>query len=210
MVRAEIAGAIRNTIGDALQRSAERFRDRTALVFADRSWTYAALDLAADRVARRLLALGLQPGDRVCAYGRNSDGYLLAWLGCARAGLVHVPVNYALTEEELEYIVRQSGAAALLYQPALREVAESVRMRVGMLRSGTLDAGAEDSSRFDVLAAAQNPSWGQSGDPPPGEAVRDEDLVQLLYTAGTTGPSKGAMMTHPGIYGGVRELYCCP
>ena len=76
MVGAEIAGAIRNTIGDALQRSAERFRDRTALVFADRSWTYAALDLAADRVARRLLALGLQPGDRVCAYGRNSDPVL--------------------------------------------------------------------------------------------------------------------------------------
>jgi len=196
MVEAEIARAIRNTLGDALRRSAERFRDKTALVFADRSWTFARLDLAADHVARRLLALGLQPGDRVCAYGRNSDGYLLAWLGCARAGLVHVPVNYALTEEELEYIVRQSGAAGLLYQSALREVAESVCERVGILHSGTLDAGTEGESRFDVLAAAQDPSWGQPGDPPPGEAVRDEDLVQLLYTAGTTGPSKGAMMTH--------------
>lgn len=85
MLKAEIARSTRNTIGDALRRSAERFRGKTALAFADRSWTYAALDLAADRVARRLLALGLQPGDRVCAYGRNSDGYLLAWLGCARA-----------------------------------------------------------------------------------------------------------------------------
>ena len=125
MAEAEIARFARNTIGDALRRSAERFRDKVALVFADRRWTYDALDLAADRVARRLLALGLRPGDRVCAYGRNSDGYLLAWLGCARAGLVHVPINYALNGAELDYIVRQSGAAALLFQSVLREAAEA-------------------------------------------------------------------------------------
>ena len=196
MVEASIARSTRNTIGDALRRSAARFHNKTALVFADRSWTYAGLDLAADRIARRLLALGLEPGDRVCAYGRNSDGYLLAWLGCARAGLVHVPVNYALTAGELEYILRQSGAAALLYQTALGEVAEEVCGRVGVRHAGTLDSGKESGGRLDILTAAQDPRWGQSGDPPPGEAVRDEDLVQLLYTAGTTGPSKGAMMTH--------------
>lgn len=199
MDEAEIARAARNTVGDALRRSADRFRHKTALTFADRSWTYAGLDLAADRIARRLLALGLQPGDRVCAYGRNSDGYLLAWLGCARAGLVHVPINYALTGEELEYIVHQSGAAGLLYQPALREVAESVRVRVGIAHAGTLDAGTGSELQLDILAAAQDPSWGQPGDPPPGEAVRDEDLVQLLYTAGTTGRPKGAMMTHRAL-----------
>jgi len=199
MIEAGMACAIRNTVGDALRRSADRFRDKTALAFADRGWTYAELDLAADRVARRLLALGLQPGDRVCAYGRNSDGYLLSWLGCARAGLVHVPVSYALTVEELDYIVRQSGAAALLYQPALREVVESVCRRTSIPHTATLDSGMESEAEFDVLAAARDPRWDQSGDPPPGEAVRDEDLAQLLYTAGTTGRPKGAMMTHRAL-----------
>ena len=71
-----IAYAGRNTVGDALRRSAARSRGREALEFAGRRWTFAALDLAADRVARRLLAAGLSPGDRVVAYGRNSDGYL--------------------------------------------------------------------------------------------------------------------------------------
>src|SRR5947209_20519933 len=104
--------ARRNTIGDALRRAGACFRQRTALRFGGRDWSYAALDLAADRVARRLLDAGLGPGDRVAAFGRNSDAYLIAWLGCARAGLVHVPINYALTPAELEYIVAQSGAAA--------------------------------------------------------------------------------------------------
>jgi fatty-acyl-CoA synthase len=158
MADVEIARSTRNTIGDALRRSAERFRDKTALTFGDRSWTYAALDLAADRVAQRLLALGLRSGDRVCAYGRNSDGYLLAWLGCVRAGLVHVPVNYALTGGELEYIVRQSGAATLLFQPALREVAESVREHIGLPHTGTLDAGMEREAKLDILAAARTPA----------------------------------------------------
>lgn len=199
MDEAMIARAARNTVGDALRRSADRFQHKTALTFADRSWTYAGLDLAADRIARRLLALGLSPGDRVCAFGRNSDGYLLAWLGCARAGLVHVPVNYALTARELEYIVRQSGASALLYQAVLREVAKEVCGRVGVRHAGTLDSGTESGLRLDILAAAQDPRWGEPGDSPSGEAVRDGDLAQLLYTAGTTGSPKGAMTTHRAL-----------
>ena len=85
--------ARRDTIGDAVRRAAAKFRDREALVFLDRRWSFAAIDRAASRIAHRLLESGLRPGDRVAAYGRNSDAFFLAWLGCARAGLVHVPIN---------------------------------------------------------------------------------------------------------------------
>ena len=192
-----IAYAGRNTVGDALRRSAARSRDREALEFAGRRWTFAALDLAADRVARRLLAAGLSPGDRVVAYGRNSDGYLIAWLGCARAGLVHVPANYALTAGELDYVARQCGAAAMLSQPALRDAADEACREVGIAITGTLDGG--DAAELDVLSAALDPRWGGPGDDPPGEEVRDDDLAQLLYTSGTTGQPKGAMMTHRAL-----------
>ena len=120
--------ATRNTIGDALRRAAMNFRDAPALHFAGRDWTYRMLDRGADRVARRLLALGLRKGDRVLAYGRNSDAYLLLWLGCARAGLVHVPVNYALTAAELDYVGKQSGAVALIHDPALVNNAKAAAM----------------------------------------------------------------------------------
>lgn len=74
-----------------------------------------------------------------------------------------------------------------------------MRVRTGIPHIATLDAGTDGETGFDVLAAAQDPRWGQPGDPPPGEAVRDESLAQLLYTAGTTGRSKGAMMTHRAL-----------
>jgi fatty-acyl-CoA synthase len=181
------ARARRNTIGDAMRRAGSRFRDRPTLRFGDNLWSFAALDRAADRVAR-LLAEGLRPGDRVCAFGRNSDGYLLLWIGCARAGLVHVPANYALTTAELDYILRQSGAAAVFTQPALRATADAAG---GALLRGTLDVG---EGALDVLAVAGDARW-DVGEPP-GEAVAETDLVQLQYTSGTTGQPKGAMMTH--------------
>jgi fatty-acyl-CoA synthase len=181
-----IARATRDTVGDALRRAARRFRDRTALRFADRSWSFAELDRAADRVARALLAAGLSRGDRVVAYGRNSDGYLLLWLGCARAGLVHVPANYALTAPELGYIVGQCGARALFHDPALSAAdGQDAPLR------GTF---AEGAGALDALAAALDPSL--DGEPPPDEGLSDTDLVQIIYTSGTTGAPKGAMMTH--------------
>ncbi len=104
----------RNTIADGTRRAAAKFRDRVALTFADRQWTFVALESAAGRLAHRLVAFGLKKGDRVAAYARNSDAYLILWLACSRAGLVHVPINYALTTGELKYIVGQSGARALV------------------------------------------------------------------------------------------------
>jgi fatty-acyl-CoA synthase len=182
----------RNTIGNGVRRAAELYRERAALTFAGRTWSFAAIDLGADRVARLLLSLGLERGDRVGALGRNSDAYLLLWLGCIRAGLIHVPINYALTGGELEFILQQCRARVLFYQLALQATALQACERTGLRLSGTLD-GAEE---MDVLRAAADPRWGTPGDPAPDEAGRDEDLVQLLYTAGTTGRSKGAMMTH--------------
>ncbi len=191
--RANAAEAGRSTIGDALRRAARRFRDRTALRFADRRWSFAGLDRAADRVARALLEAGLVRGDRVVAYGRNSDGYVLLWLGCVRAGLVHVPANYALTAAELGYILRQCGARALFHQPALAAVADLAAAAEGVALRGTLDDGA---GPLDALAAALDPGRDRPGEPAPDAGVVETDLVQIIYTSGTTGAPKGAMMTH--------------
>src|SRR5882724_5030228 len=104
----------RNTIGDLVHRAATHYRDKVALSFAGRDWTFRDIDAAVSRIAHALHGLGLRHGDRVAAYGRNSDTYVLLWLGCARAGLIHVPVNYALTGEELAYVLRQSAASAFI------------------------------------------------------------------------------------------------
>src|SRR5690625_2302092 len=112
---ADDAGLTRaSTVDGVLRRTAARSPGRVALRFDDREWTFAELDHAATRVAAWLLGLGLIRGDRVAAYGHNSDAYLLAFLGCARAGLVHVPVNQNLGGAELSYLLSQSGSIVIL------------------------------------------------------------------------------------------------
>ncbi|WP_454919195.1 fatty acyl-CoA synthetase [Xanthobacter sediminis] len=189
-----IARAGRNTIADALARAARRHRQRTALTFADRTWSFAELETAAGRVAARLLASGMAPGDRIAAYGRNSDAFLILWLACARAGFIHVPVNYSLVGRELHYIVENSGARALFVDPALQSKAQEA---LGDLPGLEIVGSLAGEAAFDILTTARDAAVVIPTDL--GLSVRDEDVVQLLYTSGTTAAPKGAMMTHRAL-----------
>ncbi|MGW3417829.1 acyl-CoA synthetase [Streptomyces phaeochromogenes] len=171
-----------STVDGVLRRSARRTPERTAVTYRDRSWTYAELDEAVSRAAQVLTSSGLAPGDRVGAYGHNSDAYLIGFLACSRAGLVHVPVNQNLTGDDLSYIVGQSGSTFVLADPGLADRLPD-GVRVMPLRD------ADDS----LLARLE------SAPPYDGPEPRTEDLVQLLYTSGTTALPKGAMMTHRAL-----------
>ncbi|MFJ9243458.1 acyl-CoA synthetase [Streptomyces sp. NPDC101776] len=171
-----------STVDGVLRRSARRTPARVAVDYGERSWTYGELDDAVSRAASVLLDQGLAPGDRVGSYGHNSDAYLIGFLACARAGLVHVPVNQNLNGDDLAYIVGQSGSALVLTDPDL----------AGQLPDGvrTLPLRDADGSLLELLATAP---------PYDGPEPRTDDLVQLLYTSGTTALPKGAMMTHRAL-----------
>lgn len=186
-----IRRTIRNTLGDALQRAVRRSPNKEALVFGERRWTYQDLNQAVNRLAHALLAQGLQPGDRVAAYGKNSDAYVLLWLACNRAGLVHVPVNFALTEGELRYIVEQSGARALIHDVSMQAHVEQVRTSLSCAVYGSFHGGSE----LDVLALAQ----GNGPTEAPDVDIDENAVCQILYTSGTTAAPKGAMMTHRSL-----------
>src|SRR5690606_23855889 len=178
-----------STVDGILHRTAARYPARVALRFGDRQFTYRELDDAVTRAAAHLLSLGLTKGDRVAAYGTNSDGYAIGYLAAARAGLVHVPINYALRGEELSYLLGQSGAKAVLVDPVLRDNLDAVLADVPAETVVPL-RDADDS----LVTVAQ------TGDvPPPDVAVAATALVQLLYTSGTTSKPKGAMMTHRAL-----------
>ncbi|MFD9870698.1 acyl-CoA synthetase [Streptomyces niveus] len=172
---------LHSTVDGVVRRSARRVPDRTAVVYGDRTWTYAELDTAVSTAAAALRGHGLRDGDRVAAYGHNSDAYLIAFLACARAGLVHVPVNQHLTGDDLAYILEQSASALVLTDPALAD-----RLPPGIAVRALRDT---DDSLLAALA-----------DPQPYDPDRDsDDLAQLLYTSGTTALPKGAMMTHRAL-----------
>ncbi|AEY87492.1 putative long-chain-fatty-acid-CoA ligase [Streptomyces hygroscopicus subsp. jinggangensis 5008] len=171
-----------STVDGVLRRSARRTPTRVAVEYADRAWTYEELDEAVSRAAGVLLGQGLAPGDRVGSYGHNSDAYLIGFLACARAGLVHVPVNHNLTGDDLAYLVRQSGSSLVLTDPAI----------AGRLPDGVRTLPLRDTGDSLLARLATTPPYD-------GPEPRTEDLVQLLYTSGTTALPKGAMMTHRAL-----------
>jgi len=181
----------RNTIGDAVRRSSARNPEKEALIFGGRRWSYAELDAGANRVANALLAQGLEKGDRVAAYGMNSDAYVLLWLGCVRAGLIHVPVNFHLAGDELLYILNQSGSKALFYDPQFEANVEEVRAEAG----ATIHSTLYDGNDLDVvsLASSENDASEPEAD------LDEEDVAQILYTSGTTSAPKGAVLTHSAL-----------
>ncbi|NGN62873.1 acyl-CoA synthetase [Streptomyces sp. A7024] len=177
-----MTGVRSNTVDGVLRRSAGRVPERTAVIYGERAWTYAELDAAVSAAAGVLRAEGLTPGDRVASYGHNSDAYLIGFLACARAGLVHVPVNQHLVGEDLGYLITQSGSSLVLADPDLAE-----RLPKGVRTLPLRDH--DDSLLARLTTAAPLDEAGPGG----------QELVQLLYTSGTTALPKGAMMTHAAL-----------
>ncbi|ANI93844.1 fatty acyl-CoA synthetase [Dietzia timorensis] len=177
-----------NSVDALIRRAAARTPNAVALHFSGRSHTYAELDAAISRAAGRLLSLGLEPGDRIAAYGTNSDAYAIAFFAASRAGLVHVPVNFALQGEELSYILADSGATALLVDAALRPHFDAVASDTSIQH--VLDFREGPDSLLAQASAGEIPELA----PPAG----GDDLVQLMYTSGTTSKPKGTMISHSG------------
>ncbi|MEV7481692.1 fatty acyl-CoA synthetase [Streptomyces halstedii] len=173
-----------STVDGVVARIARRTPGRTAVRYAGRTWTYEALDTAVSTAAAVLTTgHGLHPGDRVASYAHNSDAYLIAYLACARAGLIHVPVNQNLTGEDLAYILRQSGSSLVFTDPDL-----APRIPSGYAVRALRDA---PDALLDELSTPRSFT--------PERVPGADDLVQLLYTSGTTAQPKGAMMTHGAL-----------
>ncbi|WP_370587359.1 fatty acyl-CoA synthetase [Yimella sp. cx-51] len=184
-----------NTVSDVIRRSAARFGDAVAVRFQDRDWTYRELDDAVTRVAVHLReTLGVAPATRVAALGKNSDAYLISFLACARAGLIHVPLNYNLLGRELDHLVHNSGSKLVLVDPSFADRLDSIEHRPDLV----VPLRDADDSILTVAQGDSLPDFEEQG--------RDTDTVQLLYTSGTTSAPKGAIMSHRAL---VSEYMSC-
>jgi long-chain acyl-CoA synthetase len=180
------------TLGDIARKGARIHAEREAVVFEGTRLTYRELDLRVNRLANALLRLGMQKGERVAALADNGHKYLEVYLAAAKAGLVTVPINSRLAPEEMRGILDDSGVALVLagdgYEETtakLRATTKTVRTWVGLDREfGGLEYEALLRQAPDVEPAVQ---------------VDENDLAILMYTGGTTGTPKGAMLSHRNL-----------
>lgn len=171
-------------IGTLVTRAAQRFGDRVAVEGPDADRTFAQLGDRVARIANRLLAQGLRPGDRVLDLQRNSTTYLETDLAIRAAGLVRAALNYRLHPSDWERIADDSGARGLLYDPAFEEQTEALRSGIDVV----VCTGDGPGLSLEKLIA----------DAPAGRIpAREPDaLCGLHYSSGTTGHPKGAQRTH--------------
>jgi long-chain acyl-CoA synthetase len=169
-------------VAQLLERSARYHADRPALVAGDRRWTFGELDAAVSTLAGGLAGLGLRPGERIALHLPNTPEFVLAYYAAQKCGLVPLSLNVTYKPEELEYIVGDAQASALITADAVsgnlptRDRVPSVRHRLN----------AQD------LAALR-------GAPRRAAEVDREETAAILYTSATTGRPKGVMLTHANI-----------
>ena len=149
------------------------------------------------RLANALAALGVKPGDRVAVQVEKSPEALFLYLACLRAGAVYLPLNTAYTQAELDYFLRDAGPAVFVCRPEHAEAGAKLCANAGVAHCHTL--GTAGSGSIMTLAHAQSGAFA-------GVPRGPGDLAAILYTSGTTGRSKGAMLTHGNLSSNARAL----
>ncbi|MFM9853043.1 MAG: fatty acid--CoA ligase [Sphingomonadaceae bacterium] len=161
--------------------------NRPALREGDRLLTFGGLEAMTAKIVGALLAAGLNKGDRIAWLGKNSDLYFSLFYGAARLGVVMVPVGWRLSSAEIAYIVSDTEARLLFTGSGFDEAARA------------MSADLPHVER--IFSEGEARAWIDDATPTPFTAAADEDAALQLYTSGTTGKPKGAVLSNINLFG---------
>ncbi len=186
------------TLGDIPRYHARRRPDAVALSFEGRDTTFAAFERHTDRVAAALLAEGVTRGRRIAYIGKNSDHYFEALFGATKMGAVMTPIGWRLAPPEAAYIIADSEAPLVFVGPEVIGHADEVaRLLETTPRIIAMEPGDHP---YPVFEAWRDAAPALAGSPD----IDPEEIAVQLYTSGTTGRPKGAMLSHRNLLSGRR------
>jgi acyl-CoA synthetase (AMP-forming)/AMP-acid ligase II len=189
-------------LSDMVAEQAAGQPDAEAVVFEQTRLSYGRLNERVNRLANGLRSLGLRPGSHVALVLENCHQYLELYYALSKAGMVAVPLNWRLSDEELKYIVDHSESVALVADKAHAGTARLLRDQIERLDRliGVGVTGPSDVTPYEEIIAAGSPAE------PSLEGLDENGLVVLMYTGGTTGLPKGVMLSHRNLLAAIRAI----
>jgi long-chain acyl-CoA synthetase len=174
-------------IGHYLALNTRRHPDKPALIFEDRTYTYAEFNSKVNRMAHGLMDLGIKKGEKVALMLTNTDFFPISYYALAKIGAVIVPMNFRLVAGEVNYILEQSESVAVITDEAFDNLIEEAKSEVSAIRHVISAPAAKVDGHLafdDVLSENENE---------PEVEIFPEDDLHIMYTSGTTGRPKGAL-----------------
>ncbi len=182
------------TMGHIVRRSAAQYPNRRAIIYEDRVYTYAQYNQRVNRAANALTGLGIGFGDHVAILGRNSVEYLELCHGSAKIGAVFGTINWRLAPKEITFIVTDGDSKVLVIEAGFQDTLAPVLGDLAGITLVVFDGPVTlpGALAYDELTAA-------ASDAEPDAEVGSDDEALIMYTSGTTGLPKGALLTHGNI-----------
>lgn len=194
------------TMPELMEKAAADFPERRAIIFAGVEITYRTLLGMVHKLAAGLYRLGVKKGDRVALMSPNSPHYVVAYLAIQKIGAVVVQVNPMYVERELEHILNDAGCRVIIAYDALYPRIKNIRSFTPLEHVLLFSLGQPAGTADDQALSAEQLLAGSAPAPPAVAIDPERDLAVLQYTGGTTGVSKGAMLTHRNIVANALQV----
>jgi len=181
-------------VGDWIRKRAVLSSEKTAVIFEEKEFTYRQVNERTNQLAHAMIDRGIKKGDRVAALFHNCHQFLEVYFAAAKLGAIFVPLNFRLAGPELEYMLNDCRTEMLIYNHDFTETVDSIRSAIPVKKGNFIQVGG-DTSRWALDYEGLLLQYPMS-EPEVKEDVGLEDPQMIMYTSGTTGQPKGALLSH--------------
>ena len=185
----------KNVLGRFLEEKAERNVDKPFLYFEDEKITYREMNERANKIANGFIHMGVKQGDKVGIMMENYPEFIHTWFGLSKIGAIETPYNIFHKGDILEYLINYSDAEILVISESLLPQVKAIENNLQNIKK-VIVHGPTQEQVFERFSTESYQNLLNNPASPPQVDVRYNDLMAIMFTSGTTGPSKGVMITH--------------